>query len=190
MQRIILGISGASGMPLAHTMLLCLRTVPELEIHLIVSGGARRVLQTECAMPLGELLDCAHVVHEISDMAAAPSSGSWLHGGMIVCPCSMSSLASIASGAGINLIHRAADVTLKERRPLVLVPRETPLNLIHLRNMQTICEAGGIIMPFSPAFYTKEVALAALMRHFTGRVLDQMGIAHNLCIRWQGEEGQ
>ena len=143
MHRLVLGISGASGMPLAQAVLENLATVSDLEVHLIISAGAERVLQAECGIPSAALARYAHAVHESSDMAAGPSSGSWHHDGMIICPCSMSSLASIASGAGSNLIHRAADVTLKERRPLVIVARETPLNLIHLKNMQAVTEAGA-----------------------------------------------
>ena len=169
MHRLVLGISGASGMPLAQAVLENLATVSDLEVHLIISARY------------------AHAVHESSDMAAGPSSGSWHHDGMIICPCSMSSLASIASGAGSNLIHRAADVTLKERRPLVIVARETPLNLIHLKNMQAVTEAGAVVMPFTPAFYTRDTSLEAMMRHFTGRLLDQFRIEHHLCKRWRDD---
>ncbi|MFR7889914.1 MAG: UbiX family flavin prenyltransferase, partial [Bilophila wadsworthia] len=172
MHRLVLGISGASGMPLAQAVLENLATVSDLEVHLIISAGAERVLQAECGIPSAALARYAHAVHESSDMAAGPSSGSWHHDGMIICPGSMSSLASIASGAGSNLIHRAADVTLKERRPLVIVARETPLNLIHLKNMQAVTEAGAVVMPFTPAFYTRDTSFEAMMRHFTGRLLD------------------
>jgi 4-hydroxy-3-polyprenylbenzoate decarboxylase len=127
----------------------------------------------------------AHAVHAIDDMTAGPASGSWRHDGMIICPCSMSSLASIASGAGINLIHRAADVTLKERRKLVVIPRETPLTSIHLRNMQTITEAGAVIMPFSPAYYDCHTTLDQMVQHFAGRILDQLRIENNICARWR-----
>ena len=177
MHRLVLGISGASGMPLAQAVLENLATVSDLEVHLIISAGAERVLQAECGIPSAALARYAHAVHESSDMAAGPSSGSWHHDGMIICPCSMSSLASIASGAGSNLIHRAADVTLKERRPLVIVARETPLNLIHLKNMQAVTEA----------FYTRDTSLEAMMRHFTGRLLDQFRIEHHLCKRWRDD---
>lgn len=118
------------------------------------------------------------------DMSAAPASGAWQNAGMIICPCSMSSLASIASGAGINLIHRSADVTLKERRPLIIAPRETPLNLIHLRNMQSVTRAGATIMPFAPAFYNNTTSFKDMMQYFSGRMLDQLHIEHNLCLRW------
>ena len=169
MHRLVLGISGASGMPLAQAVLENLATVSDLEVHLIISAGAERVLQAECGIPSAALARYAHAVHESSDMAAGPSSGSWHHDGMIICPCSMSSLASIASGAGSNLIHRAADVTLKERRPLA------------------VTEAGAVVMPFTPAFYTRDTSLEAMMRHFTGRLLDQFRIGHHLCKRWRDD---
>lgn len=188
MKKIVIGVSGASGMPLAHTVLHTLAAVPDIEIHLVISAHAERVLQAECGQGSAALARYAHHVYAIHDIAACLASGSWQHAGMIVCPCSMSTLASIASGVGLNLLHRAADVTLKERRPLILVARETPLSRIHLHNMQIAAEAGAIIMPFSPAFYTKETSLHELMRHFTGRILDQMGIEHQLCTRWQGAE--
>lgn len=185
MPRIVVGVSGASGMPLARTVLKNMALMPDMEIHLVVSAGARRVLQSECDISLPDLICHAHTVYEADDMAAGPSSGSWRHDGMVICPCSMSSLASIASGAGMNLLHRAADVTLKERLPLILVARETPLNLIHLKNMQAAAEAGAIIMPFCPAFYTRQTDLDVLARHFTGRILDQLDISHSLCVRWR-----
>ena len=166
MHRLVLGISGASGMPLAQAVLENLATVSDLEVHLIISAGAERVLQAECGIPSAALARYAHAVHESSDMAAGPS---------------------IASGAGSNLIHRAADVTLKERRPLVIVARETPLNLIHLKNMQAVTEAGAVVMPFTPAFYTRDTSLEAMMRHFTGRLLDQFRIEHHLCKRWRDD---
>lgn len=187
MHRLVLGISGASGMPLAQAVLENLASVPGLEVHLIISAGSEQVLQAECGLTSVELARHAHVVHGIADMTAGPSSGSWHHDGMIICPCSMSSLASIASGAGINLLHRAADVTLKERRPLVIVARETPFNLIHLKNMQAVTEAGATVMPFTPAFYTRDTSLEAMMKHFTGRLLDQLRIRHGLCKRWRND---
>lgn len=162
-------------------------SVPDLEIHLIISVQAEHVLRAECGLGVEALTRFAHTCHDAADMAAGPASGSWRHEGMIVCPCSMSSLASISNGAGMNLLHRAADVTLKERRPLLLVARETPLNLIHLRNMQIVAEAGATIMPFTPAFYNGPVSLEVMMRHFAGRMLDQLRIPHRLCARWHDD---
>ncbi|MBQ4567084.1 MAG: UbiX family flavin prenyltransferase [Desulfovibrio sp.] len=186
MPRIVVGVSGASGMPLIFAVLRALAEVPKLEVHLVVSAGARSVLHAEGAIREEELHACARHVYDPADMAAGPASGSWQHDGMLVCPCSMSTLACIALGTGQNLLHRVADVCLKERRPLVLSPRETPLSLIHLKNMQRVCEAGGIVMPFCPAFYIGQYDLSAQARHFAGRVLDQMGIENNLCQRWAG----
>ena len=135
MKRIIVGVSGASGMPLALCLLRHLAALPDVESHLILSPGAHAVLEAECGLAPSTLHALADVSHDAACLGAAPASGSWEHDGMVVCPCSMSSLASIATGAGTNLLHRAADVTLKERRPLILVPRESPLSRIHLRNM-------------------------------------------------------
>ena len=126
MKRIIVGVSGASGMPLALSLLRHLAALPDVESHLILSPGAHAVLEAECGLAPSALHALADVSHDAACLGAAPASGSWQHDGMVVCPCSMSSLASIATGAGTNLLHRAADVTLKERRPLILVPRESP----------------------------------------------------------------
>lgn len=189
MPRIIFGVSGASGMLLARAVLDALASVPGTEIHLVISDGARRVLTAEGGADEADLIRRAHVLHDAADMAAGPASGSWLHDGMVICPCSMSSLASIAGGAGTNLVHRAADVALKERRPLVIVPRETPLNLIHLENMRAAALAGATIMPFCPALYVGETEMSALARHFAGRVLDILKIGHDLRSRWRGSAG-
>lgn len=183
--RIIFAISGASGMPLAATALSYISALPDIELHLIISHAAYQVMRTENLREAFFPTKFASHIHEAEDFSAPPASGSWLHDGMIVCPCSMSSLASIATGAGSNLIHRAADVALKERRPLILVIRETPLNIIHLNNMRAVAEAGGIVMPFIPAFYVGDNSMKEAMRQFTGRMLDLLHIPHKLCERWQ-----
>ncbi|MBQ3059820.1 MAG: UbiX family flavin prenyltransferase [Desulfovibrio sp.] len=188
MPNIVVGVSGASGMPLVRDMLAFMASIPRMRIHLIISRGAHCVMRQEGGIIFDELTSHAVHVYEPEDMAAGPSSGSWRHDGMVICPCSMSTLASIACGAGMNLIHRAADVSLKERRPLILVARETPLNLIHLKNMQFVTEAGAVVMPFCPAYYTGRASLRNMVRHFTGRVLDQLGICHSLCCRWQEDQ--
>ena len=185
-RRIVLGVSGASGMPLARAVLAAFAEVPGLEVHLVISRKAEMVLREESAMTAEELSSLAAMTYDADSTGACPASGSWPCDGMIVCPCSMSTLASIASGAGQNLIHRAADVTLKERRPLVLVARETPFNRIHLRNMLAVSEAGAIVMPFMPAFYCGSMDMNILMRNFAGRLLDQLRIPHDLCLRWDG----
>ncbi len=183
--RILLGISGASGMPLAHTLLQHLHSLTHIEVHLIISQGAQRVIQSEGSAPYEAFTTLAHAHYSPEDMTAGPASGSWQHKGMIICPCSMTSLASIAHGMGTNLLHRSADVCLKEKRPLIIVPRETPLNPIHLQNMLSLSQCGATIMPFTPAFYTAHTDMPAAMTHFCGRLLDQMHIEHKLCQRWK-----
>ncbi len=185
MRRIVIGVSGASGMPVAASLLRHVSKLGDVEVHLVVTEGARRVLAEECGEGVEILEQYAHRVYGSDELGSSPASGSWQHEGMIVCPCSMSSLAAIATGAGHNLVHRAADVTLKERRPLVLVVRETPFSLVHLRNMTLATEAGAVIMPFMPAFYTGLTNLEDMLRNFTGRVLDQLRIPHSLCSRWE-----
>lgn len=185
MKRVVFGVSGASGMPLAEAVLACLASISGLELHIVVSAGAELVLQEECGKNLAWLTRYGHAVYGPEDMAAPMASGSWTHDGMIICPCSMSCLGAITSCAGRDLLHRAADVTLKERRPLVLVPRETPLNLVHIRNMAAATEAGAIIMPFMPAFYTGNSSMQAAMRQFAGRILDILRIPNDFCARWK-----
>ncbi len=188
MPRLIIGISGASGMPLIKTLLKQFSKVKSLELHLIISSGALKVMKAEGGYKLKDFTKYVHKVHDAKRLDAGPASGSWQHDGMIICPCSMASLAAISSGHGTNLIHRTADVCLKEGRPLVIVPRETPYNLIHLRNMQELCKAGASIMPFNPAFYTSKTSLKGIMKHFGGRVLDQLNIKHKLCERWKNNK--
>jgi len=182
-KRILLGISGASGTPYAFALLKALKET-EYEVHLIVSSAAEKVLQLETDISLEQLTSLADKVHDIKDFAAPPASGSWLHEGMIICPCSMSSLASIAQGIGTNLLHRCADVTLKERRPLVIVPRETPLNRIHLKNLLAAQEAGAVILPPTPGFYHHPKTVVDMVNHIAGRILDQLGIENSLFKRW------
>ncbi len=183
--RIVVGISGASGMPVAHALLSHLQALPKVEVHLIISQGAECVMHSEGSLPKAAYEDLVHAVYPPQDMAAGPASGSWQHSGMIICPCSMSSLASIAHGMGTNLLHRSADVCLKEKRPLVIVPRETPLSPLHLQNMLRLSQCGATIMPFTPAFYTPQTEMPAAITHFCGRLLDQLHMEHTLCQRWK-----
>lgn len=192
MRKIVVGVSGASGMPLAFTLLEALRAQAGLEVHLIVSEGAARVLRFESiksgkspARSFARLAGLAHTVHDPADLSAAPASGSWPCLGMIICPCSMSSLGAIANGCGSNLLHRAADVTLKEGRKLLIVPRETPVSVIHLRNMLRLAQLGVRVMPPCLAFYNNPRSIEEAVRHFCGRVLDQFGFEHDLCARWK-----
>lgn len=188
-RRIVLGISGASGMPYALRLLYILADNTDVETHVVISDGAREVLGHETQLTgsdLDERLTRATRVYSQHEIAAAPASGSWQHQGMVVCPCSMASLAAIANGFGANLLHRAADVTLKEHRPLILVVRETPLNLVHLRNMTAAAEAGATIMPACPGFYTRPATIEQLVDHLVARILDQLGVPHDLSSRWEG----
>ncbi|TVM19664.1 phenolic acid decarboxylase subunit B [Oceanidesulfovibrio indonesiensis] len=188
-RRIVLGISGASGMPYALRLLEVLSGVEGLETHVVVSDGAKEVLRAETKLTPEDLetrLARATRVYSEKEIGGPPASGSWQHQGMVVCPCSMASLGAIANGLGSNLLHRSADVTLKEKRPLVLVVRETPLNLVHLRNMTAAVEAGATIMPAMPGFYTRPTTISQLVDHLVARILDQLGVDHTLSTRWEG----
>lgn len=181
--HLLVGVSGASGMPLALHLLRSCRALPGLSVQLIVSRGAEAVMQAEGGTRLEDLQTLADAVFDPDDMAAPPASGSWPHDGMIIAPCSMNTLGALAAGLTANLLQRAADVCLKERRPLVLVTRESPLSRIHLRNMLALQEAGAVIMPFSPGFYLHPQSLDEMLDQFCGRILDQVRIDHSLG-RW------
>lgn len=183
-KRLVLAVTGASGTVYAVQLARHLKSVEDIELHLILSEAAIKVMELETEYKKEDLTDCADYTYGPDYIAAPPASGSWAHGGMIVCPCSMASMAAIAQGLGTNLIHRAADVCLKERRKLVLVIRETPLNLIHIRNMETATLAGATVMPASPGYYHSPQSVEDLARHMAGRVLEQMDIPHNLYKRW------
>ncbi|MCG8531351.1 MAG: UbiX family flavin prenyltransferase [Desulfovibrionales bacterium] len=186
MKKIVVAVTGASGMPLAVTLLRELAASSQAKVHLIISDAAKTVLELESGLDVESLTAYAHAVYAQSEFGASPASGSWQHDGMIVCPCSMASLGAIANGIGSNLIHRAADVTLKERRKLILVPRETPLNRIHLKNMLAADEAGALIMPPTPGFYSKPETIDDICTHLVGRMLDHLDIEHSLVKRWNG----
>ncbi|MEG6548610.1 UbiX family flavin prenyltransferase [Desulfocurvibacter africanus] len=185
-RRILLGVTGASGMPYTFKLAKILGATPGMELHLILSKAAKQVLALEADEPLEALTTCATAVYSDDDLAAPPASGSWLHQGMVVCPCSMHSLAAISQGLAGSLLHRAADVTLKEGRPLVLVPRETPLNRVHLRNLLSASEAGAVILPAMPAFYHRPRSVADVVDHLVARILDRLGVSHELSKRWNG----
>lgn len=184
-KRIVLAVTGASGMPYAEV--LAEHLAAACELHLIVSRAGWLVWNQETGKDRGALLEKAYQHYAQDDLAAAPASGSWLHQGMVICPCSMASLAAIARGVGNNLIHRAADVTLKERRRLVLVARETPLSAVHLENMLAATHAGAVIMPASPGFYHRPRNLRDVVKQLAARILDTLTIEHDLSPRW-GEE--
>jgi 4-hydroxy-3-polyprenylbenzoate decarboxylase len=183
-RRVIVGISGATGIVLAIRVLEELRR-QSVETHLVVSKAGERTLQLETDMSLEKLKELADVFHPIRDVGATIASGSFRTEGMIVVPCSVRSLAEIASGVTTTLLTRAADVTLKERRRLVLVVREAPLHLGHIRNMAAATEMGAIVFPPSPAFYLKPERVDDIVENIAGRALDLLGFSADI-PRWQG----
>ncbi|WP_300159509.1 UbiX family flavin prenyltransferase [Solidesulfovibrio sp.] len=186
MKRLVVGISGASGVVYGVRLLEVLRSVPDVETHLILSKGAVVTLGFETDRTAEEVAALADVVHDHADLAAPVSSGSFRVCGMAVVPCSMKSLAQIALSLGDNLLSRAADVTLKERRRLVVVPRETPLHLGHLRHMTALAEMGAVILPPAPSFYHAPQTIMDVVDQTVGKVLDQFDIPHQLFRRWGG----
>jgi len=185
-ERIVVGLAGASGVAYGIRVLEVLRERREIETHLIVSGGARRTIELETDLDVSAVEALADVVHPIDDIAASVSSGSFRTAGMVVAPCSMKTLSGIANSYSANLLLRAADVTLKERRPLVLLPRETPLHLGHARLLVQAIEIGAIVMPPVPALYHRPTSVAQIIDHTVGRVLDLLGLANDLTDRWSG----
>lgn len=188
-ERLIVAVTGASAPHYARTLLTTLQGHDDVETHLVVSRASRRTVQLELGMSIAEFSALADVVHHPDDIAASISSGSFRTAGMVVLPCSMRTLGAVAAGIGDDLITRAADVTLKERRRLVLAVRETPLSLIHVRNMTTVTEAGAIVMPPVPAFYTQPTSVDDIVDQFVGRVLDMFGIDSGLSRPWTGPDG-
>lgn len=202
--ELTVAITGASGAIYAQQTLIYLAASGVVErINLIMSGAAETVTQVELGVDLkgagnqrinswlglpgnSKLIR----LQRLDNMAARPSSGSHPQEGMVIVPCSMGTLGAIASGAGTNLIHRAADVTLKEGRRLVLVPRETPYNAIHLRNMLRLMHAGAHIIPASPGFYHRPQTIEALVDHLVFRILDHLGVPHSQTTRWKGVKEQ
>lgn len=184
-KRLIVGISGASGAVYGVRLLQVLRDT-DIETHLVVSRAAQITIAMETDMKMPEIEALATVVHSNKDIGAACSSGSFRTLGMIVAPCSVKTLSEIATGVTSSLLSRAADVTLKERRRLVLMLRETPLHLGHIRSMAQATEAGAIICPPVPAFYAKPQTLDDMVNHTVGRVLDLFDIDAGLVSRWSG----
>jgi 4-hydroxy-3-polyprenylbenzoate decarboxylase len=181
--KIILAITGASGVIYGVSLLKALRELGH-EVHLIVTKAGRLVLKHELGMELDELRSECFKIYDEEEIDAPPSSGSAQFEAMIIAPCSMKTLASIAHGFSNNLVTRAADVMLKERRKLILVIRETPLNKVHILNMLRVNDMGGIILPACPAFYHKPKKIEDLVNYVIGKVLDLLGIEHNLFQRW------
>mgnify|MGYP006346741685 FL=1 len=187
-RRIIVAISGASGAVYGARLLQVLRGLPGIETHLVVSDAGWRNLQHELGMERPAAQALAHQVHDVNNVGAAIASGSFQCHAMVVAPCSMRTLAAIAHGLADNLLTRAADVMLKERRRLVLMVRETPLHLAHLLNMVAVTEMGGIVCPPLPAFYLSPQTVEDVVNHSVARVLDLIDVEHQLAPRWQGLE--
>jgi polyprenyl P-hydroxybenzoate/phenylacrylic acid decarboxylase-like protein len=182
----VVGVSGASGSQLGLSLLRSVHALGTLETHLVISRGAQRTIELELDGGVTQFERLADVVHEPADLGAAISSGSFETLGMAVVPCSMRTLAAVATGNTGDLLTRAADVTLKERRPLVLAAREAPLNLIHIRNMEAATLAGATIVPPVLSFYNRPASVDEMVDHVVGRILDQLGVAHSLVRRWEG----
>lgn len=181
-----MGVSGATGVVYAVRALEILRSL-DIETHLVVTRAAELTRAYETDLRREDLDAMADFVYNIADVGAPMSSGSFVTRGMLIAPCSMRAVAEIASGVTSSLLSRAADVVLKERRPLVLMVRETPLNLVHLRNMATVVEAGGTIFPPVPAFYARPTTIEEVVDHSVGRALDQFGLHSDVFPRWSEE---
>ncbi|HVK12179.1 MAG TPA: flavin prenyltransferase UbiX [Gemmataceae bacterium] len=192
---LVVAITGASGSPYGVRLLRVLLAAGRT-VHLVISPAATEVIDRELGLNvnlaqfdpaalLGQGIDLSRLrYHHFRDFQAGIASGSFLTAGMVVCPCSMGTVAAIAHGTSENLIHRAADVHLKERRKLILVPRETPLGLIQLRNLTAVAEAGAVVLPAMPAFYTRPKTVEDMVDFVVGRVCDQLGVENRLSERW------
>ena len=185
-RRIIVAISGASGAVYGARLLQALKGMDDNESHLVVSNAGWLNLRPELDMERAEVEALADQVHDLADVGASIASGSFAALGMVVAPCSMRTLAAIAHGLADNLLTRAADVVLKERRRLVLMVRESPLHLVHLRNMATVTELGAICCPPMPAFYQRPSSISEIVDHSVARALDLLGLPNDLAPRWQG----
>lgn len=189
-RRLVIAITGATGAIYGVRLLQVLRTLPDIETHVLISDAGVLNVHQELDLSRKDVEVLGHVVHNVRDVGASIASGSFESDGMIVAPCSMKTLAAIAHGLSDNLITRAADVVLKERRRLVLLVRETPFNLAHLRNMTAVTEMGGIIFPPLPSFYHRPQTMNEMIDHTVGRVLDLFGVQHALAPRWDGMKSQ
>jgi len=189
-RRLIVAITGATGAIYGIRLLETMRRIDALETHLVVSSAGWLNIQHELGLTKDDIHPLAGVVHSVRDVGASIASGSFTTDGMIVAPCSMKTLASIAHGLSDNLIARAADVTLKERRRLVLLVRETPLNLAHLRNMTAVTEMGGVIFPPLPAFYNRPASVDDIVNDTVARVLDMFALGPARATAWPGLRAQ
>jgi len=186
--RLIVGVTGASGVEMSYYLLKSLKQIEDIEVHLIITEGAKITWGYETTRAINELTDLADFVHDEKNFAACISSGSFVTDGMIIMPCSMKSLAGIASGYADNLVLRAADVCLKENRRVVLVPREMPLGKVHLRNLSEAADLGCSIIPPMLTFYNGPTTVEDMIIHIVGKVLLQFGISTKEFKTWKGEE--
>jgi 4-hydroxy-3-polyprenylbenzoate decarboxylase len=188
-RRIIVAITGATGAVYGVRLLQRLSATPGVESHLVISDAASLTLHQEVGLQRRDVEALAHVVHKNREIGATIASGSFHSDGMVIAPCSMKTLAAVAHGLSDNLIARAADVVLKERRRLVMMVRETPFNLAHLRNMTAVTEMGAIVFPPVPGFYQRPASIDEMVDHTIARVLDLLGIEHALAPEWPGMKG-
>ncbi len=186
-QRLVVALTGASGQILGIRLLQVLKEMPDIETHLVMSAAARATIVQETDWQPADVLSLADVVYRPGDIGAAIASGSFQTMGMVVVPCSIKTLSAIAHSYASDLISRAADVTLKEGRPLLLVVRETPLHLGHLRLMVQAAELGAVIFPPAPAFYDRPGTVSDIVDGLVGRVLSRLGIPNNLVREWKGD---
>ena len=186
--RLIVGVTGASGVEMSFYLLRLMKNIPDVEIHLVMTEGAKKTWKLETDKNIEDLLSLANHVHDEKNLAASISSGSFITDGMIIMPCSMKTLAGIVSGYAENLVLRAADVCLKEGRKLVIVPREMPLGKIHLRNMSEAADLGCVIVPPVLTFYNSPGSVEDMIVHIIGKVLMQFGINIKEFNAWEGRE--
>lgn len=189
MKKIVVGISGASGVSLGAELLKAYKEIPDVETHLVISDNALVTMERELNISPDEIKGLADRCYDLYDMAADISSGSFRTDGMVIIPCSMKTLAGVVNGFSDNLLLRAADVTLKEGRKLVVVPREAPFGRIHLRNMMELSDCGGVIIPPVMTFYSGQETASEMAAYLIGKISDQFGIDYSGYIRW-GAKGQ
>jgi 4-hydroxy-3-polyprenylbenzoate decarboxylase len=185
-KRLVVGITGASGSIYGIRLLEILRTTTDIELHLVVSAAGKRTLVEETDYSVADVEALAHQRYDVRDVGAALASGSFRTGGMVIAPCSIKTAAAIAACYADTLVARAADVTLKEGRPLILLVRETPLHLGHLRVLTSLAEMGAVVLPPMPAFYNRPKALDDIVNHTVARVLDRLQLPQTLVDEWRG----
>jgi 4-hydroxy-3-polyprenylbenzoate decarboxylase len=184
--RLVVGITGASGSIYGIRLLEVLRTTNDIELHLVISAAGRRTLVEETDYRVSDVEALAHHRYDVKDIGATLASGSFRTGGMVIAPCSIKTAAAVAACYADTLVARAADVTLKEGRPLILLVRETPLHLGHLRVLTSLAEMGAVVLPPMPAFYNRPKELDDIINHTVGRVLDRLQLPQTLVSEWRG----